>query len=165
MTISQTAIAGYRYTLSRSWTFGSGLVVFIMLNPSTADDTVDDPTIRRCVRFAQSWGFARLEVVNLFAARATNPSALRDKPDPVGGLNDWYIWDCSRRAGQIVAAWGAMGGYLDRAAYVMKAILHNHELFCLGTTALGHPRHPLYVQASKQLEPFAINDHRLKVTR
>src|SRR5580765_5070589 len=97
----------YRYLLSREYEDGMfGTVLFVMLNPSTADATKDDATIRRCVGFTKRWGYSTLEVVNLFAFRATHPRDLWKADDPVGPDNDVTISDAVRRAQLIVAAWG-----------------------------------------------------------
>lgn len=99
--------AKYRYLLTREGLGGTGTCLFIMLNPSTADAMVDDATIRRCSGFAQRWGYARLEVANIYAYRSTDPRALRDLADPVGPENDQYIAEAVARADKVVCAWGA----------------------------------------------------------
>src|SRR5690348_16099160 len=97
----------YRYSLSRwGWDERSGRCVFIMLNPSTADASVDDPTIRRCINFAQGWGYGMLEVVNLFAWRATFPKELALAPDPVGPHNGEYLTRAITIGDITVCAWG-----------------------------------------------------------
>jgi hypothetical protein len=118
-----------------------------MLNPSTADAAVDDPTIRRCMRFAHRWGgFGSLEVVNLFALRSTDPKGLREVDDPEGPGNDAAILEASKLAGRIVLAWGAGGEYKGRGRDVARALsLARDDLVCLGRTQRGHPLHPLYV--------------------
>ncbi len=129
---------------------------FIMLNPSTADGENDDPTIRRCVRFAKSWCYDRLDVINLFAYRATKPAellALDHYADPVGHENEAHADMVIRDAGLIVCAWGAHGGHLDQDETMMGWI-GGRETFALGLTAEGHPRHPLYVPASQPLIAF-----------
>lgn len=133
----------YRYTLTREWEPSLGRACFIMLNPSTADATKDDPTIRRCIAFARTWGYGGLEVVNLFAYRATSPADLWPLADPVGTENDAHIADAVRRCHIVVAAWGVHGEYRGRGAEVASRVL---GLMCLGTTKGGHPRHPLYVR-------------------
>lgn len=97
----------YRYRLTRDGAMHGSTVLFIMLNPSTADETQDDPTIRRCMAYAARWGHARLEVVNLFALRATNPMQLRlFRGDPVGPDNDRHIMEAVQDADIVIAAWG-----------------------------------------------------------
>jgi hypothetical protein len=139
-------------------------MVFIMLNPSTATDTVDDPTIRRCVGFARREGYAQLEVVNLFAWRATDPNQLRHVQDPVGPDNDRHILAACTRAGLVVAAWGlnviTVGApAAQRVAWVLGQLeRHSIQLYCLGTTAgiAGQPRHPLYVRGDTPLTEWTL---------
>ncbi len=138
--------------------------VFVMLNPSTADGEQDDPTIRRCVGFAKSFGFDRLEVVNLFAYRATNPAellALNHNDDPVGEGNALAFRTAIYRAGVVVCAWGANGGHLgqDETAlgWIDSALEYRDRtvpVMCLGRTLFGHPKHPLYVPRAQPLIPF-----------
>lgn len=132
----------YRYSLGRSWAPKWGRVLWIMLNPSTADENVDDATIRRCFGFTRDWGYGELEVVNLFAYRATDPKKLFEAADPVGPGNDDYIDFAVSRAGLIIAAWGTHGSYRGRAEEVRRRY---SPLLCLETTKDGHPRHPLYI--------------------
>lgn len=156
----------YRYTLTRNWSSvptvvrgftGSGTVCFVMLNPSTADETTDDPTIRRCVGFARSWGYARLIVVNLFAMRATDPADLYDAAcagcDPVGPENETWIAEAISEAQTVVCAWGASmnARLLAHPDIPMICEKYAHVPMCLGVTKSGAPRHPLYVAASQQL--------------
>jgi hypothetical protein len=134
--------------------------VFIMLNPSTADGAQDDPTIRRCVAFAAAWKFERLEVVNLFAFRATKPEdlmSLGDVDDPVGPENLSHVEEAAREAGMIVCAWGSHGGHLDQAETVI-GWLGDRPLWALGVTASGQPRHPLYVRGDAPLLRFTAGD-------
>lgn len=140
----------YRYFLTRYW--GQILspvqrVTFVMLNPSTADATVDDPTIRRCIGFAKAWGYDGLAVVNLFAFRATKPKDLLTAPDPVGPENDRTVGFWATRADVVVAAWGASypkayKPYVDRMA---RSLRQDYGAKVLGLTANGDPRHPLYM--------------------
>jgi hypothetical protein len=135
----------YRYQLMRSWGDGPWLT-FVMLNPSTADALVDDPTIRRCIAFAEAWGYGGLIVVNLFALRATDPRELLTAVDPVGHENDWHIADAVEQTDLVVAAWGASipRQHGKRPAAVRELLGDAHHL---GLTAAGHPRHPLYLRA------------------
>jgi hypothetical protein len=142
----------YRYTLSRRWDAGPG-VLWIMLNPSTADAANDDPTMRRCIGFTRAWGFSALTVVNLFALRATNPADLYRHPDPIGPVNDAHIVTQAQRHDLAVAAWGTHGDHQNRAAYVRR-LVDGIQLRCLGTTRGGHPRHPLYVRATQPLQGY-----------
>lgn len=116
--------------------------MFIGLNPSTADEVKDDPTIRRCVAFAKDWGYNALCMTNLFAFRATDPAVMLAAPDPVGPDNDRHLVNLSRGAGVIVAAWGTNGAFLGRDREV-QALLPG--LHCLRKTKHGHPSHPLYL--------------------
>ena len=145
----------YRYRLTRAWDPGSPVVAFVMLNPSTADADHLDPTVRRCVGFARDWGFGALEVVNLFAFRATAPADLVRAPEPVGVGNDRAIVDAVRRADRVVVAWGTRGTHLGRGVAV-SALLGSCRVrpVALGTTRDGHPRHPLYVRGDTASEPW-----------
>ncbi len=140
----------FRFTLTRTWDSVKGYVVFIGLNPSTADAAIDDPTVRRCVRFAADWGYGGLVIVNLFAFRATQPRDMMAAADPVGESNDYYLVNAARRAGLVVAAWGANGTYTGRDLEVAGLIAEKtrHQLHSLGTTKDGSPKHPLYVPAA-----------------
>jgi hypothetical protein len=148
----------YRWSLSRSWHDDPrNWVGFIMLNPSTADAAVDDPTIRRCIAFARSWGFSGLAVRNLFALRATNPGRLHSARDPIGSANDAAIFDLIGFCPLIVAAWGVHGGLLGRGRQVAEMLAgRGQELKCLGLTKGGHPRHPLYVAADTNVVRFMV---------
>jgi hypothetical protein len=137
----------YRYSLSRRWGRGPR-ILWIMLNPSRADSAVDDPTIRRCIGFSRAWGYAAMEVVNLYALRTPEPRVLRRHPDPVGPDNDEWIARASRRAAEIVLAWGAFAWAGERAELVRVLVSRcNRPMSSLGRTAHGHPRHPLYASA------------------
>lgn len=147
----------YRYWLHRSWGEGEDRVgdgaTFVMLNPSTADATLDDPTIRRCIGFAKAWGCVRLRVVNLYALRSTDPKGLWSHPDPVGPENDMWIEHALRVTnGPVVAAWGA-NAKPDRVKHVMK-LPGMDRVQHLGLTKAGAPRHPLYLRADSPLAPF-----------
>lgn len=145
----------YRYRLTRTWSREWPPVTWIMLNPSTADAFKSDPTCTRCVNFARSWGAGGMIIVNLFAYRATKPSALRLAGDPVGPLNDQHVREACRAGAVTVAAWGAGGALSGRAEAVARMLQADGvRLSCLGTTRDGHPRHPLYVPASMPLTPW-----------
>lgn len=143
----------YRYALWRRWADGPPCC-FVMLNPSTADEVQLDPTIRRCLDFSKSWGFAGLSVGNIFAFRSTDPQLMRSQTDPVGPDNDWYLRDMAQHAGKIICAWGNHGDLLNRSAAV-RELLKDCELWCLGRNKNGEPKHPLYVKADKELERFS----------
>ena len=142
----------YRYTLWRGWSTDYPQVTFIMLNPSTADAQRNDPTIRRCIEFAQRWGFGSLEAVNLFAYRATYPVALFNAKNPVGAENDQFLMRAVARSACVVAAWGTKGTLLDRDKHVLQLLASWPNVHCLGVTKGGHPRHPLYVKSDTVLK-------------
>lgn len=142
----------YRYNLRRSWVLGGNgkEVCFVMLNPSTADGDVDDPTIRRCMNFTKQWGYSSLAVRNLFSLRATDPKELRKAENPIGPKGDLTVLLC-RHADLVVAAWGSSVPF-DRGELVRdKLLLLGVQLWCLGKTKKGSPRHPLYVPNNTQL--------------
>lgn len=143
----------YRYRLSRVWDPTLPRCAMVMLNPSTASAVRLDPTVRRCVRFAQDWGFGALEVVNLFALRSTDPHALRTHPRPVGTRNDDALLAAAASADLVVAAWGVHGTLADRGSTV-RALLREHRLHHLATTRDGHPRHPLYLPLTARPSPW-----------
>lgn len=150
----------WRYSLTRDVAplTGEGTVAFIGLNPSTADETADDPTIRRCARFARDWGFARLKMLNLYAYRATAPRDLYAvDPFPpywtqIGPDNDCTIAKVVGGSDLVVCAWGAGSRSPNREGQVLDLISAPH---CLGLTKDGAPRHPLYVKAATLPVPFA----------
>jgi len=145
----------YRYSLVRSWEPGGRRLNFLMLNPSTADATRLDPTVRRCLGFARSWGFGTLEVTNLFAYRATDPRELLAHEAPVGPANDRAILDAAGSADQVAVAWGARGSHRGRADDVadLLAGLRVRPLV-LGVTREGQPLHPLYVRGDAVPVPW-----------
>ena len=140
-----------RYLLSRDLGFaGDGACMFVMLNPSTADETKDDPTIRRCISFANAWGYRTLYVTNLSPLRATDPKELLaagPEPEDVWQENMDNILETAMHCGLVVAAWGVHGVAEGRADLVMAELSPLKEVCCLGITKQGHPRHPLYVPA------------------
>jgi hypothetical protein len=142
----------YRYVLWRKWGDGP-TCLFVMLNPSVADATQDDPTIRRCVGFAKREGCGKLAVVNLFAYRATKPADMLAAADPVGPDNDRHLAEEAATAKVIIAAWGDHGTHRGRDRQVMK-LLAGREVWCLRRTKGGQPGHPLYVPAAQPLERF-----------
>jgi hypothetical protein len=135
----------YRYALHRVWDPSLGVAMFIGLNPSTADEKVDDPTIRRCIAFARAWGFGALCMTNLFAYRATQPADMLAQDDPVGPENDEHLRALAALAGVVVAAWGTHGTHGGRHRAV-RAMLPGLQYLRL--TKNGHPGHPLYLPAS-----------------
>lgn len=139
----------HRYTLTRTWDGGVGTAAWIGLNPSTADESQLDPTLRRVRNFSRAWGYRSFVMLNLFAYRATRPVDMLKVEDPVGPMNDVFIENVCSGAGIIVCAWGAHGGHLHRDREVW-AILQRlpYRSYCLGVTKDGHPRHPLYVTSA-----------------
>ncbi|WP_066071672.1 DUF1643 domain-containing protein [Neobacillus soli] len=145
----------YRYSLWRIWNEKLPRITFVMLNPSTADDREDDPTLRRCIKFAMGWGYGSLEVVNLFAYRSTDPKLLLSVCDPIGEKNNEYISKALSRSDKVILAWGTKGSLLDRDKEVLELIKEiNTPLYALELTREGYPRHPLYVKSNKVPEPF-----------
>jgi len=146
----------YRYKLNREWAPSLQKMVWIMLNPSTADAEVDDPTIRRCMGFAKREGCGGIEVINLYALRATNPKELRTHSDPEGPDN-LETWEqvLSGHSGPVVAGWGASSpGHLPGSRAAMWWLSQPMGAQCVGVTKQGHPRHPLYVKGDAPLIPF-----------
>jgi hypothetical protein len=142
----------YRYALWRTWDDSKPYAMFIGLNPSTADETEDDPTIRRCTSFSMDWGFGGLCMVNLFAFRATDPNAMMSSKDPIGSENDDWIKQLAGNAGVIVAAWGNDGSYMGRSKEVVNML---PNLKCLKMNKTGEPAHPLY--QSRSTTPIAMD--------
>jgi hypothetical protein len=145
----------YRYRLWRCWDDSARFMVFVMLNPSTADAETDDPTIRRCIGFAKREGCGGIEVVNLYALRATKPVHLLDHPDPEGPQNcmAWAEALYDEPTPIVVAAWGA-GSAMDGLPESKALRGASPDWLCLGTTKTGAPRHPLYVGSFVPLEPW-----------
>lgn len=148
----------YRYTLWRIWnTLEQPLryVQFIGLNPSTADELTDDPTIRRCIGFAKSWGYGGLCMTNLFAFRATDPRQMMACPAPIGDANDDWILQVAKGAGIVVACWGTRGSFMGRDRDLFDVLdPYSIELRCIRLNGRGVPGHPLYLPAHLQPEPF-----------
>lgn len=153
MTTKKSAIFSkcnrYRYELQRCWSkpvSKKSTITFIGLNPSTADATVDDPTIRKCIAYAQKWGYSRMLMVNLFAWKATDPASLLDAADPIGSLNDHYIKRAVNRSSMVIACWGEQGVLLNRASELRGR--YPRRLRCLKVNRSGEPTHPLYLPAA-----------------
>lgn len=153
----------YRYALWRRWGTAVGgnaaspqrgsYAMFVCLNPSTADELNNDPTIVRCINFAKAWGFDGLCMANLFAFRATQPADMKAAADPIGPDNDAYLRSLSLDAGIVVAGWGVHGTHRGRAQAVRAMLPRPHHL---RLTKDGHPGHPLYLPAT--LKPVAWMD-------
>ena len=138
----------YRYRLSRVWGDGPR-VTFILLNPSTADEQFDDPTLRRCINFARDWGYGALSIVNLYALRATDPSELWKADDPVGPENGRYLAEAGKTGDPLIAAWGTHAK--NQRVQEVVTIAGFENLACLRVTKSGTPSHPLYLP--KNLAP------------
>jgi hypothetical protein len=136
----------YRYLLKHIYnsTFGRKLCTWIGLNPSVANETQLDPTLRRIQRFSDQWGYSGFIMTNLFGLVSTDPKRLSTEADPVGPENDRYILQAARETELVVAAWGAIGTLQNRCAHALE-LLAAVDLVCLGTTKEGYPCHPLYV--------------------
>ncbi|MCH2174801.1 MAG: DUF1643 domain-containing protein [Lentisphaeria bacterium] len=141
----------YRYSLWRIWDDKKKLALFIGLNPSTADETSDDPTLKRCMDFAKSWGYGGVCMANLFAYRATQPSDMMAAQDPVGAENDKWLLKLVDECGVAIAAWGNDGKHMQRSS-ILKAMLP--ELHYLKLNKSGEPAHPLYLP--KKLKPIPL---------
>lgn len=136
----------WRYRLWRIWEPAKPSVLFLMLNPSTADETRNDPTVERCQRYAVRWGYGGLYVCNLFALRSTEPRELYSHQDPIGPQNDAAILATAAKSGMVVCAWGEHGSLRERNGEVQEMLRrHGIALSCLRLTKRGHPCHPLYL--------------------
>lgn len=152
----------YRYTLERRWEEDPRTIVWVMCNPSIADAEVDDPTIRRCIRFSRDWGFPGLVVVNLYAFRATKPAKMQLAEDAIGPDNERAIRSTigDPYVDQVMFAWGSSivktgcTTPQSQAWATGEAHKRGHAVMCLGRTTLGYPRHPLYVPAATMPEPW-----------
>ena len=147
----------YRYFLRRELPgYDEALrkrIVFIMLNPSTADEIQNDPTVTRCINFAVRWGYNELVVLNIFALRSTDPKELYRAADPIGEDNDDWIKRIAGADGQdVVCAWGVHGAFNRRGGDVMNTLLLSTaaKVYVLGWTKDGHPKHPLYLKATTE---------------
>ena len=166
----------YRYQLYRKearqrglfftpcWAWPDQTICFCMLNPSTADEVQDDPTIRRCRNFAKHWGFEHVYIVNIFAWRATDPHQLsfwhRKGLDVVGPLNDIYILRCAVQSKVVIIAWGVVSSELQWREKEVLDLLAPFSPMALGLSKKGHPRHPLYLKANS--EPFRYKEEIIK---
>lgn len=146
----------YRYRLTRRWGDGNRFACFIALNPSTADEHQNDPTVRRMIGYAMSWGMDGLHVANIFALRSTDPRALKTCRSPIGMDNDGHILAMAASAEIIIAAWGTHGRLHGRGLAVHQMLLAaGMKVLCLGRNADGSPKHPLYVRADVVPMPLA----------
>jgi hypothetical protein len=146
----------YRYRLSREWGNGTNRALFVMLNPSTADHTKDDPTIRKCIGFAMRWSMDAIDVVNLYALRSTDPKAIWVHPEPIGPENNARLEEAARASTFIVAAWGSNMQAQGRGAAVVEVLRRYGTVYAIKRT-LGPPWHPLYVPW--RTDPVVFAEH------
>ncbi len=146
----------YRYRLWREWDSNSKTVSFIMLNPSRADAKINDPTITRCIKFAQDCGYGRLEVVNLFAYRTPHPSLLKQAAEPIGKDNEQYVLETVEWSECVILAWGNNGTWQQQDLYVLQLLKNYTHLYCFGITKKGCPRHPLYLPSNTKPQRYDI---------
>jgi len=141
----------YRYLLSRHWDTNRAPLCIIGLNPSLADASRIDPTVRRCLQYAADWGYGGLKLVNLFAYRSPYPQVLRRYYQPVGPENDWYLDQAISQSGMVVCAWGNQGQLRRRDQRVLPRIA---QPYCLKQNASGAPAHPLYQRRDARPVPL-----------
>jgi hypothetical protein len=149
----------YRYSLWREWqtlTPSKKYVLFVMLNPSTADENILDPTVRRCLGYAMAWGYNKMVVANIFALRSTDPGELYKCEDPIGEENDAYIQKLAQEADMVIVAWGTHSKYKNRGEQVTKLLEGMKNIYYLQKTKNGTPSHPLYLKAD--LKPVNYYD-------
>ena len=144
----------YRYSLHRIWNEDLPKVLFIGLNPSTATETKNDPTIRRCMQYAKDWGFGGYIMGNIFAYRSTDPSNLYKIKNPIGIKNNYWLKKLHKEADLTIAAWGTNGKFLNRGKEVLSFIL---EVKCLRMTKAVFPSHPLYLPKNLTPIPYIQN--------
>lgn len=152
----------WRYTLYRDFTVGQLFpapnprrVQFIGLNPSTADEVANDPTVRRCIAYAKDWGFQAMWMTNLFAYRATDPRVMKEQADPVGPDNFVYLCNVARFADMVVCCWGAHGGLFQQSEHIQRILQGlGVQLHALNFTRAGEPGHPLYLSSRLLPKPY-----------
>ncbi|EOW9103982.1 DUF1643 domain-containing protein, partial [Vibrio cholerae] len=143
----------HRYALWRTWDSDKPFAMFIGLNPSTADEKNDDPTLRRCINFAKSWGYGGVCMANLFAFRATEPTHMKAQDDPIGIENNDWLLRLASNAGIVIAAWGNNGSHQNRSKEVASLI---EDLHYLKLNKSGEPAHPLYLSAKLAPQKWGI---------
>jgi hypothetical protein len=141
----------YRYVLTRVWDKNKPMLVFVGLNPSIADETKDDPTIKKCIKFAQYWGYGGFYMLNLFAIVSTNPSVIYSAEDPIGKENDKMLAEYSSKVDKVVCAWGNNGSYQGRSKEVLDALKNK---FYIKLNANGEPAHPLFLKGDLKPQKF-----------
>lgn len=149
----------HRYGLWRRWNASAQTLLWIMLNPSTADEQQLDPTLRRCANFSRLWGYGGMGVANIYALRSTDPKGLWMHTDPIGPDNDEWIAVVCDQYPTIVVGWGASAMH-DRTLSVARMLKrHARKVFCLGRTKRGEPRHPLYLRNNALLEHWGPDEY------
>ena len=155
----------YRYLLQRRWSPGlftrkhSDHVIWVMLNPSVGNGLRDDPTIVRCMKYTNDWGYTRMSIINLFGYISPDPATLKTIEDPVGPENNLF-WERAialyNSVPLVICAWGAQGGYLDQDEDAVIWLVHEHKLplFALGVTKNGSPHHPLRLRSALVPQPY-----------
>lgn len=145
----------YRYSLTRVWDAAAPKVAFVMLNPSTADERRNDPTVERCERRARLLGYGAFRVVNIFAIRATDPRDMKRATDPEGPDNTAALTDAAAWADHLIAAWGVHGAHLGQGPLIAEFLAGSGApVYHLGLSKDGHPRHPLYLSYGCDLQPW-----------
>ena len=145
----------YRYALTRIWDEGGTRVHFVMLNPSTATEVQNDPTVERCERRARALGHGGFRVTNIFAWRDTDPRNMKAAQSPIGPANDATILAAADWADVTICAWGTHGAYLGRGAQIEQILRQSGaSLMHLGLSKAGHPKHPLYIAYAQQPEAW-----------
>lgn len=143
----------YRYTLQRIWDSSKPKIAFIGLNPSVADERIDDNTVRKCINIARRDGYGSMVMLNAYSYRSTDPKALTTQPNAVGTHNDHHIAQACRTADKVVVAWGNHATD-DRHATLLK-VLKGYELWCFAENNNGKPKHPLYVSLKAPLIQYS----------
>lgn len=154
----------YRYTLQRHWTKtesdlwsdrgDTGFVQWIGLNPSTADELKNDPTVTRCIQFSKDWGYNGMVMTNLFAFRSTDPKPMLAHKEPTGEDNDFLLRYIADQAALVICAWGNHGAHMGRSKDVVERVLGEREIHCLRLTSRKEPWHPLYLPKTLTPIPF-----------
>jgi len=147
----------YRYVLSRIWDDSKDKIVFIGLNPSTADEKEDDPTIRKCISYAKKWGYGGLYMLNLFAYRATKPKEMKKANNPIGDENDKYLDEYVNKSDKVICAWGNNGSFQNRSYKILNKY---NNLYYLKLNKSKEPSHPLFL--SRDLKPIKFDKKKLK---
>ena len=137
----------HRYALIREWDLNKPSLMIVALNPSSADEKTDDPTIRRCIGFAKKWGFGKLIVTNLFSFRTSSPKNLFNSKNPIGNKNDFWLKKLSKEVDMVVLAYGNHGKFNNRHNEILKIIKNPH---CIKKAKTGMPMHPLYLKYTKK---------------